>query len=210
MLPANGLYLITPDRIGDEGCWSLTERLLQSGAVRWLQYRDKSADPTQARDRADRLRRLTRATNTCFIVNDDAPLAAACGADGVHLGEEDTNPERARKILGDGAIVGVSCYDSLDRAQQAMATGADYVAFGACFPSRSKDTTRRATPELFSHAHNAGWPAVAIGGLDPDNVCSVIEAGAAWVAMIQGIYAAPDPIAAARRVQNLFAQGSDP
>lgn len=209
-MPVWGLYLITPDRIGDTDCWSLTAELLESGTVRWLQYRDKSANPTEARRRADRLRRIAHDTGACFIINDDAALAAACHADGVHLGEDDMSPERARELVGDDAIVGISCYDSLERAQRAIASGADYVAFGACFPSRSKATTRRATPELFRSAREAGWPAVAIGGLDPDNVLSVIEAGAPWVAMIQGIYAAPDPLAAARRVQTLYAQGSDP
>ena len=208
-LPDRGLYLITPGTLDSDATWTLTDALLASGAVRWLQYRDKLAPPESRHARARRLRAISRTHGTALVINDEVALAAACGADGVHLGEDDGDPAAARDALGASALIGVSCYDSLDRAEQAISAGADYVAFGAFYPSRSKSAPRRASTGLLRTAAEQGWPAVAIGGLEADNVAPIIEAGARWTAMIHGIYGAEDPLLEARRIQELFAQGSE-
>ncbi len=139
-----------------------------------------------------------------MIVNDDVELAATIGADGVHLGEHDGDVGAARTRLGPSAIIGVSCYDSLDRARQLAGAGADYLAFGAFFPSPTKPLARPAGTDLLRDAKVLGLPLVAIGGITPDNAQPLIEAGADFVAAISGVFANADPCAAARRYANLF------
>src|SRR5690606_9872229 len=133
-----------------------------------------------------------------------AALAAAIGAAGVHLGEDDGDIAAARALLGPDAIVGASCYDQIGLAQRAVAAGASYVAFGAFFPSRRQATTRRATPSLLREAAALGVPRVAIGGLTADNAAPVVAAGADLLAVISGVYAAGDPVAALRGYQACF------
>ena len=139
-----------------------------------------------------------------LIVNDDIGLAAASGAAGVHLGEGDASIDEARARLGPRAMVGVSCYDSLARARQFAAAGADYLAFGAFFPSPTKPDARVATPQLLREAKALGLPVVAIGGITHDNASLLIEAGADAVAVISALFGAPDVRAAARRLSALF------
>ena len=139
-----------------------------------------------------------------LIVNDDVALAVAVGAAGVHLGEDDADPASARAQLGARAIVGVSCYDSLTRAGELAAAGADYLAFGAFFPSSSKATTRRATPALLREAAAFGKPRVAIGGITPDNAGPLIDSGVEFLAAISGVFGARDIAAAAARYATLF------
>ena len=139
-----------------------------------------------------------------FIVNDDVRLAREVGADGVHLGEHDGDIAAARVLLGDDAIIGVSCYDDLQRARDAATAGADYIAFGAFFPSSTKPNARRASPDLLRNSATFGLPRVAIGGIAPDNARSLVAAGADLVAVISGVFDAPDSIAAARAYFSLF------
>ncbi|HJU26811.1 MAG TPA: thiamine phosphate synthase, partial [Rhodanobacteraceae bacterium] len=126
------------------------------------------------------------------------------GAAGVHLGEDDAPIAHARATLGPGAIIGVSCHDSLQRAREAAAEGADYLAFGAFFPSATKPQARHATPDLLRAAREFGKPLVAIGGITPDNGGSLIAAGADFLAAVSGIFGAQDVRAAARRYAGLF------
>ncbi|MEZ0472225.1 thiamine phosphate synthase [Luteimonas salinilitoris] len=198
-----GLYLITPDEPD-------TARLLQRvrpvlGSATWLQYRNKTADAALRRVQAAALRELCADAGVPLIVNDDAGLAAAVGAAGVHLGEDDSDPAAARALLGAEAIVGVSCYDDAARAGRAAAAGASYVAFGAFFPTRSKSVTRRATPALLRDAAALGLPRVAIGGITPDNAGALVAAGADLLAVIGAVFDASDPAAAARALQRCFA-----
>lgn len=198
-----GLYAITPD-------WPDTERLADTVATilphaALLQYRNKLADARLRSEQASVLAGLCRQAGVPLIVNDDPALAARCGAAGVHLGESDPDPARARQLLGPAAtIVGVSCYSDLARAEQAARAGADYLAFGALFPSPSKPAARRAGLPLLNQARLLGLPVVAIGGITPDNGRQVVRAGADLLAVISGVFDAADPAAAAQAYRACF------
>ena len=197
-----GLYLITPDAREPARLLERVAPLLPFAAC--LQLRCKSMDADALREAASSLRAACRGVGVPFIVNDDARLARDSGADGVHLGEHDGGIAQARALLGAGAIVGVSCYDDLERAHAAKAAGADYIAFGAFFPSPTKPDARRARIGLLRDSAGLGLPRVAIGGITPDNAPALVEAGADLVAAIGGVFDAPDPIAAARAYLSCF------
>ena len=197
-----GLYLITPDEPDDARLVVRTEPLLAYAAC--LQYRNKRAPALQRRQQADALRSLCAMRGIPFLVNDDAALAAAVGADGVHLGEHDGAIATARALLGNDAIVGVSCYDDIQRARVAAAQGADYLAFGAFFASATKPDARRAPIDLPAAARPLGLPLVAIGGITPDNAPALLAAGIDMLAVISGVFDAPDPVAAARAYAACF------
>ena len=198
-----GLYLITPDDPDTEALCARVHALLPYAAC--LQYRNKRADAALRHAQAALLAEASRAAGVPFMVNDDAHLAAQVGADGVHLGEHDGTVAAARGILGERAIVGVSCYDDLHRAEAAAAAGADYIAFGAFFPSITKPNARRATLDLLRAAATLDIPRVAIGGITPDNARPLVDAGADLIAIVGGVFDAPDPVAAARACRSLFA-----
>ena len=202
---SKGLYLITPDDPDTASLLARTAPLLAAGAT-WLQYRNKTAGDALRHEQAVALQSLCRQAGVPLIVNDDVRLAKAIGAAGVHLGEEDGDIAAARALLGAEATIGSSCYDQLQLAEAAVAAGADYVAFGAFFPSRSKAGTRRATVDLLSQAASLGVPRVAIGGITPDNAGSLIEAGADLIAVISGVYDAPDPVASVHAYLHCFAR----
>ena len=197
-----GLYAITDGPRAD--LLAGADAALRGGAA-ILQYRDKTADASRRHAEATTLLALCRQRGAPLIVNDDVELAAAVGADGVHLGEDDASPAAARLRLGAGAIVGVSCYDDLDRARSAAAAGADYLAFGAFFASPTKPQGRRATTDMLGAARPLGLPLVAIGGITPDNAAPLIAAGADFLAVISGVFGAADPEQQARRYAGLFA-----
>ena len=197
-----GLYLITPDESDPARLLERVAPLLPFAAR--LQLRCKSMPRDALREAASLLRAACREAGVPFIVNDDARLAREVGADGVHLGEHDGAIAEARALLGDSAIIGVSCYDSLERASAATAVGADYIAFGAFFPSPTKPHARRATPGLLRDSATFGLPRVAIGGITPDNAHALVTTGADLVAVIGGVFDAPDPVAAARAIHSLF------
>ena len=133
-----GVYLITPDETDTARLLARVRPLL--AGTTWLQYRNKAVDAATRRAQAQALQALCAEAEVPLIINDDAALAAAIGAAGVHLGEDDGDIAAARALLGPDAIIGASCYDQLQLAQRAVAAGASYVAFGAFFPSRSKAT----------------------------------------------------------------------
>jgi thiamine-phosphate pyrophosphorylase len=206
--PLRGLYVITPDRAANGSAdpgpplVDLVASAIQGGA-RVVQYRDKG--PGWSRRQAAALLTLCRAAGIPLIVNDDIELAAAVGADGVHLGRDDADPRRAREVLGPEALIGVSCYDRLDLALAAERAGAGYVAFGSFFPSPTKPHAVRPGPDLLTEARRAlGVPLVAIGGITPQNAGALITAGADMVALISGIFSAPDVTAAAQAYSRLF------
>lgn len=203
---SRGLYLLTPDEPD-------TGRLLRRTApllpfVAWLQYRNKRASATLRKEQATALARLCAEAGKPLVVNDDVALALSVRAAGVHLGEHDANPAEARRQAGATLAIGVSCYDSLARAETAAAAGADYVAFGAFFPSRTKPGARRAEPAVLRDAGRLGLPRVAIGGITPDNAPALVAAGADLVAVVSGVYDANDPVAAARAYAACFAPAS--
>jgi thiamine-phosphate pyrophosphorylase len=197
-----GLYLVTPDEPDGDHLLARVAPLLAEASC--LQYRNKAADADVRLRQARALRALCAMSGVPLIINDDVELAAAVGADGVHLGEHDAAIGDARMRLGVAAIIGISCYDDLARARHAAAAGADYLAFGACFASPTKPNARRATPELLRQAAVLGLPRVAIGGITPENAALVVAAGADLIAVISGVFDAPDPVAAARACRVLF------
>ncbi|MFS8137188.1 MAG: thiamine phosphate synthase [Thermomonas sp.] len=197
-----GLYLITPDEPDPMRLLGRTLPLLAHASC--LQLRNKVMGANDLHHAGARLRDACAAAGVTFIVNDDATLAHALDADGVHLGEHDGAIAGARALLGDDAIIGVSCYDNAARASASVAAGANYVAFGACFPSSTKPAARRADLDLFRESAYLQVPRVAIGGITPDNARSVIAAGADLIAVISGVFDAPDPAAAARAYLSCF------
>lgn len=199
----SGLYLLTPDHADTAQLLADTRAALDAG-IAWLQYRNKSADADLCHTQAFALRTLCDGYGVPLIVNDDVQLAHAIGAAGVHLGEYDADLTAARTLLGPTAIIGASCYDSIERARDAVAAGANYIAFGAFFASPTKPAARRAAPELLHEAAAFGVPQVAIGGITPDNGKSLVAAGANLLAVISGVYAAPDIAATVRAYNTCF------
>jgi len=199
---ARGLYLITPDEPDTARLLARTAPLLPG--VTWLQYRNKVVDAKTRHAQATALQALCVAHGVPLIVNDTPALARSVGAAGVHLGEDDGAIAAARALLGPDAIIGASCYDQFALAERAAAEGASYVAFGAFFPSASKQNTRQARPALLSEAATLGVPRVAIGGITPDNGRALVQAGADLLAVISGVYAAPDPLAALQAYRACF------
>lgn len=187
-----GLYAITPDwnewAAGDADLLARTEAIL-AGGCRWLQYRDKTATPAQQNQRATALKALCQRYQARLIINDNLALAQHVGADGVHLGTDDGDLAAARAALGSTAIIGATCYQSLARAEAAIAAGASYIAFGAVYPSPTKPAALRADFALFQQALAWGVPACAIGGITLDNAAPVVAAGAHWLAVISDLYA---------------------
>ena len=198
-----GFYLLTPDEPDTERLLARTAPLLPH--VTWLQYRNKSASDARRHEQARALARLCAAAATPLVVNDDVALALEIGAAGVHLGEDDADPREVRRQAGPSLAIGVSCYDSLARAEAAAAAGADYLAFGAFFPSTTKPGARHATTGVLREAARFGLPRVAIGGITPDNAPALVAAGADLVAAISGVYDATDPVVAARAYAACFA-----
>ncbi|QSA95503.1 thiamine phosphate synthase [Methylococcus sp. EFPC2] len=204
IFPTRGLYAITADKHNtpEELVASVRDALRGGAAV--IQYRVKTP-----RDRLTEARLVLdacRAAGVPLIINDDVELAAEIGADGVHLGRDDGSLAAARARLGAGAILGVSCYDSVDRAIEAEREGASYVAFGRFFPSLSKPGAPLARLETLRAARlRLNLPIVAIGGITPANGGALLEAGAGLLAVIDAVFGADDPRIAAERFLPLFA-----
>lgn len=197
------LYLITPPRIDDIAAFAHAfEQALGGGDVACLQVRLKdSAGP--ALD--DHVLRLTeailpsaRTSNVSVLINDRPDLARRAGADGVHIGQADAAYAEARGVLGKDATIGVTCHDSMDLAISAAEAGADYVAFGAFFPTQTKDAPTRARFDtLRSWSFATVIPCVAIGGVTPENCTPLIAAGADFLAASSAVWSHPDGPAAA-------------
>ena len=169
-----------------------------AGGCRLVQLREKTMPLDELLALARQLARQCREADARFIVNDRADLALACGADGLHVGQDDLPAHEARALLRPGMILGVSTHDP-EQARRATADGADYVAVGSMFPTGSKAGFRLVGPDLLRRVRpHVAVPLVAIGGITVDNVAEVIRAGADAVAVISGVCAAPDPAAAAR------------
>jgi len=205
-LSCRGLYAITDALlIPDDRLIVAVEQAILGGA-RLIQYRDKSHDAARQLTQATALNALCQHYAIPLIVNDDVELAVQVGAAGVHIGKDDPVLAIARARLGQQAIIGVSCYDRLDLALEAVRAGADYVAFGAFFPSPTKPTEVRASIALLRKARAAlSVPIVTIGGITPDNAPLLLDVGADALAVVSGVFGQPDIQAAARRYANLFA-----
>ena len=200
----SGLYAVTPDLADSETLFAKVDAALRGGA-RVVQYRSKSPDAALRLRQAKTLAGMCRRHAAVFIVNDSIDLAAAVSADGVHLGRDDGDPMRARAVLGAGGIVGVSCYNEIERARAAVSEGADYVAFGSFFPSSTKSGTVRAAPALLRlAAAELPVPVVAIGGIRLPGAAQLIAEGADAVAVVSALFDADDVEAQARRFADLF------
>ena len=198
-----GLYAITPDETDTEELLRKVSLVLQGGA-RILQYRNKAANAPLRLRQAKALRELTKEFSVLLIINDDAKLAQQIDADGAHLGGEDGSVAAARAVLGSGKLIGVSCYNRLGLAHEAVRQGADYVAFGSFFASAVKPAAVAASPDLLRQARREiGVPLVAIGGITVQNGTQLLEAGADVLAVISAVFGATDIQDAARQFSNL-------
>jgi len=202
----HGLYAITDSVLiaSDNFSGSVEQALL--GGAKIIQYRDKTQDTTKQFKQAYALRQLCQQYHIPLIINDNIELARQIEADGVHLGKYDENIATARAILGNGAIIGVSCYNQLSLAEQAVKTGADYVAFGRFFNSPTKPDAVQASLDLLYEAKQRfkNIPIVAIGGITPENGKQLVEAGADCLAVISGVFGQTDVKMAAQRYAKLF------
>lgn len=202
--PPCQLYLISPLDVTGGFAGRLT-RALDAGPVAAFQFRVKGVDQHEAARLAEPLQRICADRDVAFVVNDSIALAKRLGADGVHLGQGDGDPREARAILGPATQIGVTCHDSRHLAMEAGEAGADYVAFGAFYPTATKETTHRPDPAILSW-----WstlfeiPSVAIGGITPDNAAPLAAAGADFVAVSGAVWNG-DEAEAIRRFNSVLA-----
>ncbi len=197
--PPCQLYLISPPAIDA----SFVDRLaaaFDGGPVAAFQFRVKGLDEHSLARLAEPIQKLCSERDVAFIVNDSISLAKRLGADGVHLGQEDGDPREARQVLGPSMQIGVTCHDSRHLAMEAGEAGADYVAFGAFYPTTTKETKHQPDPSILSW-----WttlfelPCVAIGGITPANAAPLVAAGADFLAVCGAVWNAPEGPASAIR-----------
>jgi len=200
-----GLYAITDSKLLSPERMVEAVALAIQGGAEMIQYRDKGDDPMRRQWEAADLSNLCRPLGVPLIINDDVDLAVDIMAKGVHLGKDDADIASARKKLPPNSIIGVSCYNDLNRAIEAEKAGADYVAFGSFFPSPTKPNAPRADIELIRQAkQQLSIPVVAIGGITADNGAPLVEAGADMLAVINDVFGQADIMAAAQRIAKLF------
>lgn len=197
--PIKGLYAITPDQQNTAELLRKV-RLVLSGGAQVLQYRNKSADTELKLEQARALRELTNEFSVPLIINDDVALVRQADADGVHLGGEDGSVIAARAVLGNDKLIGVSCYNRMALAHEAVRQGANYVAFGSFFASAVKPETVMASPDLLRQARREiNLPLVAIGGITLLNCTQLLGAGANALAVISAVFSAEDIQGTARQ-----------
>ena len=190
------LYLVTPTTAGP-GFADTLARALDAGDVAAVQLRLKDAGDDQWRRTIDALRPVAQTRDVAFLLNDRADLVRQTGCDGVHVGQTDTPAREARALIGAELTLGVTCHDSRDLAMTAGEDGADYVAFGAFFPTATKDAPTRADPDILSWwSELMELPSVAIGGITAENCAPLVQAGANFLAVVGAVWAHPDGPAA--------------
>ena len=206
-----GLYLLTPPKIDLAVFPDLLKSVLDTGAIDCLQLRLKDISDDEIRKAIDTILPLCANRDIPLILNDRPDIAKKSGVDGVHVGEEDTSYTEARAIMGEEHIVGVSCYDSRHRAMELGEKGADYVAFGAFYPTQTKEARTSVTPEIIEiWTTFTTVPCVAIGGITADNLGPIVEAGADFIAVTGGVWNHPDgPEAGAKAIKAAIAAASD-
>jgi len=197
------LYVVTPPAFEPAAFAPLLASALDAGDVACVQLRLKGATDDQVRRAADLLRPIAQERDVAFIMNDRPDLARETGCDGVHVGQKDAAYAEARRIVGKDAIVGVTCHDSRHLAMEAGEAGADYVAFGAFFPTGTKPVEFHAQPEILTWWQEMmELPCVAIGGITPENCGALAAAGADFIAAVSAVWDHPDGPAAAVRAFN--------
>jgi thiamine-phosphate pyrophosphorylase len=196
------LYLVTPTTAGPDFADTLA-RALDAGDVAAVQLRLKEADDAHWHRAIDALRPVVQSRGVAFLLNDRADLVADAGCDGAHVGQSDMSAKEARARIGKHLTLGVTCHDSRDLAMQAGEDGADYVAFGAFFPTTTKDAPTHADPELLSWwSEIMELPCVAIGGITAANCAPLVTAGANFLAVVGAVWAHPEGPAAGVRAMN--------
>lgn len=200
------LYLISPQEVGG-GFPDRLRAALGGGSVAAFQLRVKGIDQHELARLAEPLQRICSDAEVAFLVNDSAAFAKRIGADGVHLGQSDGDPREARELLGPAAQIGVTCHNSRHLAMEAGEAGADYVAFGAFYPTTTKETKHRPEPSILSWWSTLFTiPCVAIGGIKPDNARPLVEAGADFLAVCSAVWGDEDPAAAVSRFGPLLSR----
>jgi thiamine-phosphate pyrophosphorylase len=199
------LYLISPQDVGG----NFPDRLkaaLAGGPVAAFQLRVKGVEPHELARLAEPLQRICSDAEVAFIVNDSVSLAKRLDADGVHLGQSDGEPREARSVLGPSKQIGITCHASRHLAMEAGEAGADYVAFGAFYPTLTKPSEHRPDPAMLSWwASLFEIPCVAIGGITPDNAAPLVKAGADFIAVCNAVWSAEDGGQAVADFHALFA-----
>ncbi len=200
------LYLLTPPAL-PAGFDTMLKAALDAGEVAALQLRLKNVSDDEVRRAVDLVRPIAQSRGVALILNDRPDLAVATGCDGAHVGAEDTPVGEARKMLGAQMQLGVSCYHSRDLALQAGEAGADYVAFGAFFPSTTKETGHSADFDLLSWwSELMELPVVAIGGITAENCAPLVRAGANFLAVTAAVWSHPEgPAAGVRAINSAIA-----
>lgn len=188
-----GLYAITDENLIPDNLFKETVEAALQGGIKVIQYRDKSTDQDKRLQQASALIQLCKQYDTLCIINDDIELTKAVNADGVHLGRDDSSIVRAREVLGLNSIIGVSCYNDITLAIGAEKNGANYVAFGAIFPSLTKPEAANASLALITQAkQQLSIPVCAIGGISEANIQKVVQHGADMAAIISTLFSAND------------------
>ena len=200
------LYLITPPKLDPKPFGEVLKAALDAGDVACLQLRLKDVPEEEIARAADILMPIAQARDTAFILNDRPDLAARFGCDGVHIGQEDTPYSEARALVGRDRIVGVTCHDSRHLAMEAGEAGADYIAFGAFFPTPTKEPKTHCEIEVLAWwAEMMVVPVVAIGGITVANAAPLVAAGADFLAVSSGVWDYSEgPAAAVKAFNNLF------
>ena len=197
------VYLITPPRLEPAPFAGLLASALDAGDVAAVQLRLKDVDDDTWRRAIDALRPVAQSRGVAFLLNDRADLVRETGSDGAHVGQEDMPATQARALMGRDATMGVTCKDSRDLAMQAGEDGADYVAFGAFFPSATKEVTRFIDPEILQWwSELMELPCCAIGGITAENCAPLVQAGADFLAVVGAVWSHPDGPAAGVRALN--------
>ena len=207
--PLCRLYLITPPRIDDLAAFGRSlAHALHAGDVAALQIRLKDVADDVIAAATDVLLPIAASREVAVIMNDRPDLAARLGCDGVHVGQSDARYAEARRIVGPDRMVGVTCHDSRNLAMEAAEAGADYVAFGAFFPTTTKDALTRAEPEILTiWQETMEVPCVAIGGITSANARGLAAAGADFLAVSAGVWSHADPAAAVKALNAEIAAG---
>ncbi len=204
LVETRGIYAITDCENHDQTTLlEKTEQLLQGG-IALLQYRDKKNNAEDKFYLAGELRALCAKYNVPLIINDDVELAKKVSADGIHLGQDDCDINNARQLLG-GVIIGISCYYDFTNAKRAFESGADYIAYGAFYPSTTKPDAVTAKPDILLKTKNAlSIPVVAIGGISINNGKVLLDSGADFLAVCRGLYKPVNTAAAIKQYKTLF------
>jgi thiamine-phosphate pyrophosphorylase len=205
------LYLVTPASLDPTEFRDRLAAALDAGEVAAVQLRLKDAGDDAIRRACDVLRPVAQQRGVAFLLNDRPDLAAQTGCDGAHVGQQDTPYAEARRLLGADRIVGVTCHASRDLAMDAAEAGADYVAFGAFFPTTTKVSGHRADLEILRWwAEIMTVPCVAIGGITPENCGPLVVAGADFLAVVSAVWTAPEgPAAAVKAFEAAISAASD-